>query len=214
MHRIDGAGHQNNLFTEGDPQTATPATTVTDDWLNAYQEELCYVIEQAGITLNKADNTQLRQAIQAMLAALLPAGTVVYLARSTAPAGYLKANGAAVSRTTYAALYSAIGTTFGPGDGSTTFNVPDLRGEFLRGWDDGRGVDSGRSFGSAQSNAIQSHQHGQSAQYGTTSGPANFSQGITNASGGTSQPTNNGTGFVGEAETRPRNIALLACIRY
>ncbi|WP_197369874.1 phage tail protein, partial [Ralstonia pseudosolanacearum] len=65
------------------------------------------------------------------------AGLIGYFARSTAPSGWLKANGAAVSRTTYAALYAEIGTTFGAGDGAATFNLPDLRGEFLRGWDDG-----------------------------------------------------------------------------
>ena len=61
------------------------------------------------------------------------AGAVIFAARTTAPAGYLKANGAAVSRTVYAALFAAIGTTFGAGDGSTTFNLPDLRGQFMRG---------------------------------------------------------------------------------
>ncbi|AKF12995.1 putative tail fiber protein [Sinorhizobium phage phiM19] len=86
-------------------------------------------------------------------------GAVMWFARNSAPAGFLKANGAAVSRTTYAALYAAIGTTFGAGDGSTTFNLPDLRGEFIRGWDDGRGIDVSRVFGSAQSANIQSHTH-------------------------------------------------------
>ena len=78
------------------------------------------------------------------------AGLISYFARNTAPSGYIKANGAAVSRTTYATLFAAIGTTFGAGNGTTTFNLPDLRGEFPRGWDDGRGVDSGRGFGTPQ----------------------------------------------------------------
>jgi phage-related tail fiber protein len=78
------------------------------------------------------------------------AGEVFYTARSTAPSGSLKANGAAVSRTAYAALFAAIGTTFGAGDGVNTFNLPDLRGEFIRGLDDGRGVDPDRVLGSSQ----------------------------------------------------------------
>lgn len=86
---------------------------------------------------------------------LIPSGAVMYFARSTAPNGWLKANGAAVSRTAYAALFAAIGTTYGAGDGRTTFNLPDLRGEFVRGWDDGRGIDSRRALGSAQSDAIR-----------------------------------------------------------
>lgn len=84
-----------------------------------------------------------------------PAGNVSFFARSSAPSGWLKANGANVSRSTYANLFSAIGTTFGAGDGSTTFTLPDLRGEFARGWDDGRGIDSGRSFGTAQDDQLQ-----------------------------------------------------------
>ena len=86
-------------------------------------------------------------------------GKISMFARSTAPSGYLKCNGAEISRTTYAALFSAIGTTFGVGNGSTTFNVPDLRGEFVRGWDDARGIDSGRTFGSWQDGQNVSHTH-------------------------------------------------------
>lgn len=94
------------------------------------------------------------------LLGMVPSGTVLYFAGSAAPAGWLKANGAAVSRTAYAALFAAIGTTYGAGDFRNTFNLPDLRGEFIRGWDDGRGVDTPRPIGSAQAHALQSHQHG------------------------------------------------------
>ncbi len=87
-------------------------------------------------------------------------GKISMFARSTAPSGYLKCNGAAISRTTYAALFSVIGTTFGAGDGSTTFNIPDLRGEFIRGWDDARGVDTSRVFGSWQDGQNLWHGHG------------------------------------------------------
>jgi microcystin-dependent protein len=55
---------------------------------------------------------------------------VQFYAADTAPAGWVKANGAALSRTTYAELFAAIGTTFGAGNGSTTFNLPYMRGEF------------------------------------------------------------------------------------
>lgn len=94
---------------------------------------------------------------------LSPAGQVAHFARTTAPTGWLKANGAAISRTTYADLFAAIGTVFGAGDGANTFNLPDLRGEFLRGYDDARGVDAGRSLGSYQSGAMQSHNHAASS---------------------------------------------------
>ena len=101
------------------------------------------------------------------LAGMIPSGAVMYFAGQTAPSGWLKANGAAVSRTTYAALFAAIGTTYGAGDGRSTFNLPDLRAEFLRGWDDGRGIDSGRAFGSAQRDAIRNIKGSLEALYGS-----------------------------------------------
>jgi hypothetical protein len=143
-----------------------------------------------------------------------PAGTVIWYAANAAPTGYLKANGAVVSRSTYAALFSAIGTTFGAGDGSTTFGLPDLRGEFIRGWDDGRGVDSGRSFGSAQG---QRANNLASVGYSTASVTS-----ITVDENGAASAfirTGSGTGFGLNfanrgGETRSRNVALLACIKF
>lgn len=88
-----------------------------------------------------------------------PVGTVAYRAASAVPAGWLECNGSAVSRTTYSDLFNIIGTTFGVGNGSTTFNLPDLRGEFIRGFDNGRGVDSGRAFGSSQTDQMEQHSH-------------------------------------------------------
>lgn len=140
-------------------------------------------------------------------------GSILFFARNTAPTGWLKANGAAVSRTSYAALFAAIGTTFGVGDGSTTFNLPDLRGEFLRGWDDGRGIDSGRGFGSAQAGEIQAHTHEKAAAYGNPA--TTFSDPSVWSRVGTADPTSSiRTGSTGGTETRPRNIALLACIKF
>ncbi len=137
------------------------------------------------------------------------AGTVAHFAASTAPAGWLKANGATVSRTAYAALFAAIGTTYGVGDGATTFGVPDLRGEFLRGLDDGRGVDSARAIGSAQAGQMPSHTHSApngANSSGSVDGGAAMggSTGVTGAAGGTENAS----------ENRPRNVAMLACIKF
>ena len=82
--------------------------------------------------------------------ARVPAGMVMHFAGSAAPDGWLACDGSPVARADYADLFSAIGTVYGAGDGSTTFNLPDLRGEFLRGLDSGRGVDANRTLGSAQ----------------------------------------------------------------
>ena len=89
----------------------------------------------------------------------VPTGCVFCRAAASVPAGYLECNGAAVSRSTYSALFAVIGTTYGSGNGSSTFNLPDLRGEFIRGFDNGRGVDSGRSINNPQGSANQSHNH-------------------------------------------------------
>ena len=89
----------------------------------------------------------------------VPVGSVFNLATTTVPTGFLECNGAAISRSTYASLFAAISTTWGSGDGSSTFNLPDLRGQFVRGWDNSAGVDSGRSFASSQSDQNKSHNH-------------------------------------------------------
>ena len=91
----------------------------------------------------------------------VPVGSVFNLATTTVPSGFLECNGAAISRSTYAALFATIATTWGSGDGSSTFNLPDLRGQFVRGWANnktGTG-DDGRSFASSQSDQNKSHNH-------------------------------------------------------
>jgi microcystin-dependent protein len=69
---------------------------------------------------------------------------------TAAPVGFLMCDGAAYNRITYASLYAAIGTNFGVGNGSTTFNVPDTRGVFLRGMDNGKGINPARVIGSVE----------------------------------------------------------------
>ena len=87
-------------------------------------------------------------------------GSIQMMGSTSVPSGWLECNGAAVSRTAYATLFSIIGTTFGNGDGTTTFNLPDMRGEFPRGWDHGKGIDPAREFGTAQLYQMTSHGHG------------------------------------------------------
>ena len=165
------------------------------------------------------------------LLGMVPSGAVLYFAGQTAPAGWLKANGAAVSRTAYAALFAAIGTTYGAGDGRSTFNLPDLRGEFLRGWDDGRGVDTGRALGSAQADTVRQHYHGIGyispnnddgafvVRNWTTAEQHNlqFINGNGNSAIRTLSASSNlsTTNAIDESagETRPRNVALLAIIK-
>lgn len=93
----------------------------------------------------------------------LPAGAIQLFAMSAIPTGWLECNGSAISRTTYANLFAAIGTLYGVGNGTTTFNLPDLRGEFVRGWDNGRSADPGRTMGSNQVAANNPHTHAATA---------------------------------------------------
>lgn len=134
-------------------------------------------------------------------------GAVIYHAKNVVPQGFLQCNGAAVSRTTYAALFAEIGTTFGSGDGSTTFNVPELRGEFIRGWDNSRGVDAARVFGTAQAQDLQSHFH-------TLIVAANGGSANAFAAAATTATTTYNSNAAGGTETRPRNVALMAVIKY
>jgi len=159
----------------------------------------------------------------------IPAGTLISLAAPFVPAGFLYCNGQAVSRTTYPALFNAIGTRWGNGNGSTTFNLPDLRGAFLRGWDDGAGRDSGRTFAVYQDSENKSHSHSGSTSaagehihtvvgaFGQQSGPAGATAGNSNLSNPTT-PAGNHTHTLninesGGSEARPKNHTVYYVIK-
>ncbi len=207
----------------------------------------------ADLPADVATTEELNQAVTTINQAItsaIPPGAVQHFAMATAPSGWLAANGSEISRTIYAALFAAIGITFGAGNGSTTFNLPDLRGEFVRGWDNGRGYDSGRSFGSYQADAFALHSHlltDFGHAHGTSdpghlhgpSGGDSFDMNQSDYIGfapGENQLSNThpvgttgwavtgisvnsaATGIslaaTGGSETRGKNLALLACIKY
>ncbi|MDT9072125.1 tail fiber protein [Escherichia coli] len=249
MHRIDtktaqkdkfGAGK--NGFTRGNPQTGTPATDLDDDYFDMLQEELCSVVEASGASLEKARHDQLLTALRALLlsrknpfgdiksdgtvktalenlglgeGSALPVGVPVPWPSATPPTGWLKCNGVAFSAEEYPELAKAYPTN----------KLPDLRGEFMRGWDDGRGIDSGRGILTAQS-------HGMPSISGTFNGLFAVKQ--TNGLGGVSVAkstnaetlsTSSGSGSVFDytfnvsgstpvsPELRPRNIAFNYIVR-
>lgn len=161
----------------------------------------------------------------------VPTGAVFHFAASSAPTGYLKANGDTIPNGSgtvqgvtadFSALYAVIGSTYG-----SAGQLPDLRGEFLRGWDDSAGVDSGRTFGSSQtdSTALPNNPFGTSNpgnhnhSYVTNQGTGGGQGGGGADTGSTSKTTSDNGAHThtingGDPETRPRNIALLACIKY
>ncbi len=154
-----------------------------------------------------------------------PAGTVQYFANVTAPLGYLECNGQSVSTTQYPELFNAIGYLYG-GAGAN-FNVPDLRGEFIRGLDLGRGVNSPRIIGSSEP-ASTHRELGGANSAGTinhywsdnklgviTDAPVVVAPVVTN--GGEIQLPridNMASVVTWEFSHRPRNVALLPCIKY
>ncbi|WP_339070768.1 phage tail protein [Pseudomonas idahonensis] len=153
----------------------------------------------------------------------LPVGAMVPFPKGTVPAGFLEVDGSVQSAATYPDLAAYLGTTFNTGgEGAGNFRLPESRGEFLRGWDHGRGVDAGRSPGSWQADAFQGHYHASAAD---TARP--YSTGGTVgdylARFGTGNPTTNGVrdainnGVDGTprtaSETRPRNLAVMWCIK-
>lgn len=292
--------------------------TKTQSDSNYYAKAVVYTKTEADTLLSaKAPqaSTYTKTEVDGLVSSSLPVGTVIYIAGRTAPTGFIKGNAAAVSRTTYAALFNAItltstvtitiatpgvvtwtshglvandpirftttgglptglltGTTYyvvgasittntfqlsatpsgaainttgsqsgvhtalfapyGYGDGSTTFNVPELRAEFPRGWDDGRGVDTSRGLGSYQSSQNLAHTHTGSTN---TTGAHTHNVTLLANSGGASVSAYS-TGNVASAgvvtdsqgahshtltinsdggtEARPRNVALLGCIKY
>jgi len=140
---------------------------------------------------------------------LEPAGKVRLFDLSTVPDGWLECNGAVVSQTTYAALYAAIGTRHNTGgEGEGNFRLPEFRGEFLRCWDHGRGVDASRAIGSAQAENVGTHQHSYDRVYSVQTGlPGSVSDRLT---AGSTAPTTPAL----STEERPRNVALMVCIKY
>ena len=160
-----------------------------------------------------------------------PAGTVDYFANSTSPVGYLECNGQAVSRTQYPELFTAVGILYGPGDGTTTFNVPDLRGEFIRGADNGKGIDPGRLLGTAQPGTLIVGDFDSSPTPGALYSASGTYQNLYGADpfdaiSYSSATTQAAYGMVSNAAytaaslpgyfgiTRLRNVALLPCIKY
>lgn len=245
---VIGVGNSSNgnsgvirIATQAEVNTGTSTTTALtpgtltngiDNYLPAASDTVAGVVELATsaeiIAGTDADKAMSPAAYSASINSLgigNPAGTVITFAGASAPTGYLACNGQQVDRVTYADLFAAIGVIYGVGDGTTTFNLPDLRGEFIRGWDDGRGIDSGRAFGSSQNSDNLAHTHtitdpGHQHNATLTDDTRGVSDG--GATGGNIPTTavvdNAVTGITvdssGGSESRPRNIALLYCIKF
>jgi hypothetical protein len=153
---------------------------------------------------------------------LIPAGAIMAFAMNSAPSGWLACNGSTINRVTYARLFAAISTLYGAGNGTSTFRLPDLRGYFVRGYgeDDGSGA-----FGAKQADALQNI-IGKINLNSNAGLAATFSGAFYSEEGPTSNQVRFGEGGVPgdytfdasrvartSNETRPKNIAMLYCIK-
>lgn len=226
-------GAANITTAAGDSLIATPNST-SNGW-NVVS------FTRAAVAPDFVNTAAMNAAIAAAVGALstIPVGAVEAFALASAPTGWLKANGGTIGNATSggtlranadtSALFTALWEAFpntvlaiqdSAGAASTRgasaaadfaankrLPVHDLRGEFIRGFDDGRGVDSGRVNGGAQAQDIQSHTHGISSG-AFTAGASSSSYPIPSSGSGIL------SGATGGTETRPRNVALLVCIKY
>lgn len=234
--QVEATATQDGKYTDGNFAGGIAATRLRAAAFNAMQEELAHIVESAGLALNINDMTQVLKAIQkltlsranpfadiksdgaaAISTALtnlglgkgsaLPVGVPVPWPSATPPTEWLKCNGAAFTASQYPELALAY----------PALKLPDLRGEFIRGWDDGRGVDQGRSLLSNQSDAFASHNHDIRTTSSLTSpsddgDPARGQiRGSVNTLGGVG--SDKSIGKSGGSETRPRNIAFNYIVR-
>ena len=163
---------------------------------------------------------QLRDYINSQSSSILvPVGSVFMLFHNppTIPDGYLKLEGQEVSKTTYQALWSIYGTTYGTATDSNNFKLPDMRGTFARGWDNGKGRDSGRKFGEYQADDIKSHNHTSTYQYQKANTPPddnNWSHPALGDGGSFITKTFSDVNKTGGAETRPKNMTCIFIVKY
>lgn len=202
---VDGGG----VMSMNESFGAAPFTlTFTEDGENDVSaSEITYDNTESGMTATNVQDAITELSTAPKGGPGVPVGSVFWLAAQTAPEGYLICDGSAVSRTEYADLFAAIGTTFGTGDGSTTFALPNLQAAFIRGAgsQDGYSATFGQkqeatSIGSVilQGRDVSVHNYDKSA---------NATSNIGNASSGTSLT-------FGYYSVRPYNIALTPIIKY
>ncbi|HDZ8193194.1 TPA: tail fiber protein [Enterobacter kobei] len=247
-----------NLFHDGNPLTGELGTIVDAEHLNNVQgavrdaqSELITVLNAAGINVAPSKQNQLLTALKALLlsrsnpfgdiksdgtvktalenlglgeGSALPVGVPIPWPSATPPKGWLKCNGAAFTASQYPQLALAY----------PVMRLPDLRGEFLRGWDDGRGVDTGRALLSSQSHAFTDHRHALSLWTGSALSKSDtvaqkYSPQASRGDGGSMDESVNTGGALGFSnltnevassyktyasnETRPRNIAFNYIVR-
>ncbi|MGN4047508.1 phage tail-collar fiber domain-containing protein [Pseudomonas sp. SM4] len=168
----------------------------------------CIKAWNAPVNQGSIDVAALAKEVERLKSAV-PVGAVLAFPTGIVAPGYLELDGSVQSIATYPDLAAYLGTTYNKGnEGAGNFRLPESRGEFLRGWDHGRGADVGRAVGSYQADELKTHTHQISAP--TSIAASGGSTGVILAAGGTLNWSTTNTGGL---ETRPRNLAVMWCIK-
>ncbi|MFK3642358.1 phage tail-collar fiber domain-containing protein [Pseudomonas protegens] len=162
-------------------------------------------------------DTYTKPEIEALVAqaSSLPVGSIVAFPNASVPPGFLEIDGSVKSIAAYPDLAAYLGSSFNKGDeGAGNFRLPESRGEFLRGWDHGRGVDAGRAIGSWQDSDNKAHTHGSTAGPGWKflSSDAIGGAGLSGGSGSRVSYTAE-VAVSGGSEARSRNLSVMWCIK-
>ncbi|WP_308125050.1 phage tail protein [Pseudomonas cichorii] len=260
---VPSVGLVNGKFVDENTVSGAPGSLISASWGNAVTDELLAVIRAAQIDPKEEDLDQLLEAIRyivqndaytknrvyskeemdALLKSnnVVPIGMMVPFPKAAIPPGYLEVDGSLQSIAAYPDLAAYLGTSYNKaGDAVGYFRLPESRGEFLRGWDHGRGIDGGRELGTFQDHLLAAHAHketgfvdnvgagsGASGVTGSTASPATFFGKVYGGASSTTAKayleTSSGSlggsiaglfsGSTGGAETRPRNLAVMWCIK-
>ena len=213
------------VWVNGIHSTTSVATSGNDSWnviLSSSNQQYQEVINNSGNHPFSDQVSGITGLITTLDNGLTPPGTISAFAGNTIPVGWKICDGSAISRTSYNGLFTAIGIKWGQGDGSSTFNLPDLRGRFLRGVDGSAGNDPdanartalyiggniGNNVGSYQSDELKAHKHNYNGWYGPYGNPATGTGGNGNTTSISIESTS-----TGGTETRPKNAYVIYIIK-
>ena len=206
----------NNLYIKNnysDPDVNAPL------WINRSTGE----VNIKSLIVNSFDNKGTAGTTVNTGGGLFPTGGIMMFTVSGVPAGWLECDGSDISINDYGVLYGVIGQNYTTStliDKTTRFQIPDMRGLFVRGWDHGKDVDTGRSLGTTQDDAMQPISGSIVTQSGNSQAKGAFGLG-TNIDGGFNGAGNPNDTITFDSsnvtrtasETRPKNIALVYCIK-
>ncbi len=221
----------NDKFTDGDPVNGVPASRDSAAHQNMVFDELTNAITAGGESPDEAKNDQLATIIKKVMSGGRVLGEPFLHLGETPPVGALQFGSQVLNRIDYAELWDALNNIdrnitwvsdadylagrFGcwsTGDGAATFRVPEPRGDFIRIFDNGRGVNQSQALGQFAEDELKSHDHEYVNMLG--GGVTNSTSNNAASTSNVSTPNGRNTALTGGTETRPRSIAWMLCFWY